>query len=400
MTGDWDGSRSALQSEGVNLRARYTTESAYNPIGGKFEAVRYTQQIDFGADLDLDKLIGVTDARIQITLVDRIGRSLSADAIGNLFAVQELYGAGQNFRLAEFNYQQDFFDHALTAELGWSPMGDDFATSPFFCDFQNGVICGHANAMTTNSGAHNFPTAQWGARIKVRPSLASYTAIGIYQVNPNAGNTNAGFNMSFRGTGVIVPLELGWLPGHGSNELPGNYKVGAYYNSSDTPDVFTDVNGLPAGLTGAPFATRNGRYGAYVMADQTLYRETGNPNRSLTIGATAAVGDRATAKFGYYLSAGGVLQGTFVGRDQDFVSAMIAYARLNDRLTRFEQDRDLVAPGSLPVQTYESILEIDYGAQVTHWLSVRPNLQYVIHPGATGKIPDALVMGLYTRVTL
>ncbi len=110
----------------------------------------------------------IPDAKIQVTLTDRVGRSLSADAIGNQFAVQELYGAGQNFRLAEMNYQQDFLEHKMTIELGWSPLGDNFAGLPYFCNFQNGVICGHANAMTTDSGAHNFPTAEWGARINVK----------------------------------------------------------------------------------------------------------------------------------------------------------------------------------------------------------------------------------------
>lgn len=32
--------------------------------------------------------------------------------------------------------------------------------------------------------------------------------------------------------------------------------------------------------------------------------------------------------------------------------------------------------------------------------SLRPNLQYVILPGGTGKIPDAFVIGLYAHVIL
>ena len=145
--------------------------------------------------------------------------SLSADAIGNQFAVQELYGAGQNFRLAEMNYQQDFLEHKVTIELGWSPVGDNFAGLPYFCNFQNGMICGHANPMTTDSGAHNFPTAQWGARINVNPRPNFYVATGIYQVNPNGGDSDKGFDLSFRSTGAFVPIELGWLPGQGSGRV-------------------------------------------------------------------------------------------------------------------------------------------------------------------------------------
>jgi carbohydrate-selective porin OprB/mono/diheme cytochrome c family protein len=399
MTGNWGGLRTSLENAGITPRAHFITESAANPSGGLSQGARYTQQIDFGADLDLGKLAALPGGTVQITFTDRAGRSLSADKIGNQFAVQELFGAGQNFRLAELNYQQELLDKRLTVQLGWSPMGDDFATSPFYCHFMNGIICGHVNAMTTNSGAHNFPTAQWGARVKGRPTPEFYAATGIYQVNPQAGNSNAGFDLSLRGTGVIVPVELGWQPGRGRGELPGNYKFGGYYNSSQTPDLLRDVNGSSAGLTGAPLATHDGRWGIYVMTDQMIYRESADSPRGLTVGALGGLGDPDTAKFRYFLAGGGHYQGTFPGRDEDFVALLVAYARTNDRLTSFQQDRDIVAPGSAGIQTYESIVEIDYGAQVAPWLSLRPNLQYVIRPGGTGKIPDAFVVGLYTRVT-
>ena len=38
-----------------------------------------------------------------------------------------------------------------------------------------------------------------------------YVATGIYQLNPNEDNANAGFDLSFRSTGVLLPVELGWL---------------------------------------------------------------------------------------------------------------------------------------------------------------------------------------------
>lgn len=59
----------------------------------------------------------------------------------------------------------------------------------------------------------------------------------------------------------------------------------------------------------------------------------------------------------------------------------------------------MVAPGSVGIQTYESIAEIDYGMQLRRWLKIRSNLQYVINPGGTGKIPNAFVIGPYTEVT-
>jgi porin len=398
MTGDWGGARSSLQDDGITLRAHYTTESAGNVSGGHYQTARYTQQLDFGADFDLDKLWGVPDAKIQFTVTDRRGRSLSADAIGNQFSTQELYGAGQNFRLAELNWQQDFLDHKLSIKIGWAPMGDDLARLAAFCNFQNGVICGHANAMTTNSGAHNFPTAEWGAGIKWQATPVFYVASGVYQVNPNAGNKDEGWNLSFKSTGLLVPVELGWST-RADNLLPGVFKLGGYYNSSGTPDVLTDVNGLSAGLTGAAFEHRDGRSGGYVLADKMVYREGPDSNRGLYLGAMAGVGDAATAKFRDFWLVGGHYQGTFPGRDNDVISFMAASARINPRLTRYQRDRDSVTPGAVPIQTSETVLEVDYGAKISPWLTLRPNLQYIIRPNGTGKIPDAFVIGLYTQVT-
>ncbi|CAM5535232.1 hypothetical protein RLIN73S_05838 [Rhodanobacter lindaniclasticus] len=101
LTGDWGGTRTRLQDDGITLRAHWTTESAGNVSGGHYQTARYTQQLDVGADFDLDKLWGVPNAKIQFTVTERDGRSLTNDALGNMFSVQELYGAGQNFRLAE-----------------------------------------------------------------------------------------------------------------------------------------------------------------------------------------------------------------------------------------------------------------------------------------------------------
>lgn len=397
LTGDWGGLRTRLQDAGITFNAHYASESAGIISGGPRRTARYTQQLDLETLFDLQRLASIPDAKIQFTLTDRAGRSLTNDVLHNQFSVQELYGAGQNFRLAEMNYQQDLDDHRINIELGWSPLGDHFARLPDFCKFQNGVICGHANAMTTNSGAHNFPTAQWGARIRLNASPAFYVQTGVYQVNPDAGDKDKGFDLSFQSTGVFVPVELGWQTGR--DTLPGTYKVGAYYNSSDTPDVYDDVNDMPVGLTVAPFIERNGRWGGYGIASQTVYRAGPGSPRSLRLGVMAGMGDRATARYDYFWLAGGVWQGTFPGRDQDFVSFVFAYAHTNPRLTRFQRERNSVMPGSAGIQTYEGIIEVDYGARVTPWLWLRPNLQYVIRPGGTGSIPNALVVGLYTQVT-
>jgi len=79
--------------------------------------------------------------------------------------------------------------------------------------------------------------------------------------------------------------------------------------------------------------------------------------------------------------------------------ARTSRARGSPRLTRYQRERDSVTPGAVPIRTRETVLEVDYGAQLAPWLTLRPNLQYIIRPNDTGKAPAAFVIGPYTQVT-
>jgi porin len=129
-----------------------------------------------------------------------------------------------------------------------------------------------------------------------------------------------------------------------------------------------------------------------------VYREASEGKRGLTLFGMATTSDPKTETFRFFY-AGALYQGTFAYRDDDFVSLLFARGTFNDRLTRFQEDRNSVSPGAVGIQTHESVVELDYSIAVAPWLRVQPNLQYVIRPTGTGKIPDAFVIGLLTKVT-
>jgi len=51
-------------------------------------------------------------------------------------------------------------------------------------------------------------------------------------------------------------------------------------------------------------------------------------------------------------------------------------------------------PQYVPVQHSEYNFELNYGVHVTDWLTVRPNVQYVRHPGGVYEVDNALVAGV------
>jgi porin len=400
LTGDWGGLRNNAGESGVTFNGSYMGEAAASLSGGDRRTARYTQQVELETLLDMERIADIDGARLQVTLNYREGRSLSQEVLHNQFSVQELFSipSSQILRLSQFNWLQSFAGRRVSVQLGWSPLGNAFARLPNFCKFQNFVICGHSNAMTLNGGSINGPVSQWGARIKVWPTKNFYINTGAYR-NNNDGGSDGGFDLSVDDDGTYYPIELGWERRDGAPH--GLLAFGGYYNTVNTADVYYDINRDPAGLTGLPLLQHGGRHGAYVLGEQVIYQpEPGNTARALSIMGIAGGGDNATARFRRFAIAGAVYQGPFANRPDDFVSLMVAWARTNPRLSQFQHDRNQLRPNHSTVQRSETVIELDCGIQVTPWLLLQPNLQYIVQPGGNDDRSDALVLGLHFAVKL
>src|ERR1700754_1614052 len=68
LFGDWNGSRTQLQSLGIDFQFNYTGEFAHNATGGVRRTSAYTDQYTAGGTLFLDRLIGIRDAIFQVTI--------------------------------------------------------------------------------------------------------------------------------------------------------------------------------------------------------------------------------------------------------------------------------------------------------------------------------------------
>jgi porin len=260
LTLDWDGIRSAWFDKGVDVRIGYVSETATNVQGGDRELVRYTDQITFSAMLDLEKLLGLEQATFKLAITDRNGNNLSSDAnLQSLQQVQELYGRDQTWRWTQFWYQQKYLDGLLTWKIGRITDDEDFAA--FSCDFMNLTFCGAPPGNIVGNYWYNWPVSQWATEIKVSLKDRGYIQIGAFDVNSNYLQDKYSLDLWRPGnySGVLVPLELGWLPAFGKG-LKGSYKFGAWYNSSTAPDVAQNVYGQSLLTNGGPPIMRHGQY--------------------------------------------------------------------------------------------------------------------------------------------
>lgn len=395
LTGDWGGTRSELAARGIAFRGDYVGEAMGVVDGGYGETgARYAQQVRVGMDLDMGKLAGWNGGTLHVTLNDRRGRSTSVDFVGNRFPIQEAYG-GQYTRLTELSYDQKFADGQSYFKLGYYAMGNQFGLHSLLTHFVNAAFCAHPLAMSGNSGWYNYPVARWGGEIAQQVSPALNVRTGWFQVNPNLGGNierNAFRPFASGTTGSLFPVELTWTPGKGGDH-PGVYKFGGYYDTSRVA------------RRGLEPAATTGRHGGYVLAEQRLTREAADPERGLTAFAQYMVSDTDTAQIRRWYALGGVYQG-IGSRAQDSIALGYVGADINRRLidARRASLVDAGVPGDSPLyhlSQAEELFELSYSVQVTPWLMIRPDVQYIVNPGtfAYTRTDNAWALGVQAKVT-
>ena len=395
LLGDWNGERTRLADEGIKFSFSYGGEAAHNFTGGTAHLTRYTDQYAGGITADLGKLWGWQGATFRMVITDRNGRNLGADAnIGNNQLIQEVYGRGQTWHLTEFSLEQKFFDGALVLKAGRLPVGSDFA--PFTCDFENLTFCGNQPGNIVGNYWVNWPTSQWAAVIKLNTTKETYVQLGAYQVNPNYVNDqyaeSKGLLPDFPGgtTGALIPLEFGWNPT--ANGLPGHYDFGVWYNTSKGSDLYYDVNHDPAGETGLPALQRAGQYGAYFNVMQQVTGDAGGKGASLFLNISQA--DRNTAATDRQITAGVEYQGPFA-RPNDMIGFAVGATNANSRYADYIQENNIRTGENVIVgDGNEYVSELFYSWSPIPSIYLRPNLQYILHPGGTSENSNAFVLGL------
>jgi porin len=155
--------------------------------------------------------------------------------------------------------------------------------------------------------------------------------------------------------------------------LPGAYRVGFWYDPQKK-ERFIDQT------------TKRDDNGLYLSFDQLLIRENTEPNDNQGLGLFGRYGyaNGAVNTFTHFVSGGLSYQGLFEHREDDVLAAGLGYGTLTDK-NGYETDSEIV---------YEAF----YNAQVTKFLKVTPDIQYIHNPGGAGDVKDALVLGVRVQV--
>lgn len=403
--GDWNSRRTALSEQGYDFMLYYVGEFAGNLDGGynNDKTTRYTSQWAIGAHLDLQKILSWQDAEFQLTLTERSGNNLSNERIGDprtgqLSSVQEVWGRGQTWRLTQMWYKQKFFDGALDVKIGRFGEENDFNSFP--CNFQSLAFCAAPVGNLAGDIWYSWPVSQWALRLRYNLNAQWYTQVGIFEQNPTLLEKDNGFKLNTSGIrGILLPFEVVWQPNFGEYQLPGTYRLGYYYSTAKANDVYEDINGQPQALTGKSFKSHSNKYGWWFGAQQQVSTHNGDASRGLSLFANFTIHDQATSRIDSFQQFGMVYKGLFDARPKDELGLGLARLHINDDVSKYQRQinrtnglDDYDNPSYQPVQHAEYNMELHYGMHVTNWLIVRPNLQYVRHPGGVNEVDNALVV--------
>ena len=405
MTGDWGGERTKLIEQGIDIKAEYVGEVGANLHGGYNDdkTARYSDQFGLGVALDLQKLWGWDNTQAKIQLTNRNGQNISNDRVGDpragtLSSSQEVYGRGHMVRLTQLWIQHQFLDGKLDVKAGYFGEGEDFNTFP--CEFQNLAFCGSQVGNWATNLWYNWPVSQAALRVKYNITPELYAQIGAYNQNPSQLEHGNGFKLSGSGTkGTVLPVELVWSPK--VNDLPGEYRVGYYKSTAPADDVKVNIT-----TDGEDYRVRDSKHGYWFVVQQQLTSHNGDAARGLHIAANATFHDKATNIVDNYQSLMFVYKGPFDARPKDDIGIGAARIHVNDDVKKSAElinasigATDYSDPLYTPLRNTEYNYELNYGFHVTNWLTVRPNLQYITHPGGVDQVDNALVAGLKIQST-
>jgi porin len=381
LSKDWAGFRTELTKLGITPTASYTAQFMGNPSGGHSQGFTYAGTLQAAIAWDLHKLFGIPGLSFNVGASWSSGENLSSKYIGNVFTVQSAFTGSGLVNLDQMYLQQQLFDGVLTLAAGRLAPANTFATLPVFSNYLNDGINTGVGSLGINDSTFTSspPGVEWGAQAiyNVRPSLQ--IAVGIFNTNPDAAaGKDHGVNFAFQqgNTGVLTVGQVNYLLNQSPGEtgLPGQYSIGGFYDSNSFHSLSN------------PSSMVSGDYSLYGLFQQMVYRDGGaDSQKGLTVWGEAAFSPKpSVSTMPYFVGAGMSYMGLIPGRGQDIASFGVICGTFS---------------GYIPSTSAETVLEVNYQVAVTSWLSVTPDVQYVIKPGGSSGIPNAFVIGAQLAVT-
>lgn len=367
-TGKWFGARPILESHGLTVNSSLLYSPFLKTGGGAYgeASAKGYSLFNLGITIDTEKA-GLWKGGTFYTLYQRkTGYGLAGPAGGAMGDWMDFDGwdARQINQISECYYQQKLFNNKIRLKVGKQDANNDFGYLNSGWDFIN-----LAFSVIPTVPMPTYPDqSTFGFVSEINPQGWLSIRNGIYSKD------NAPFN--------ITELEIK----SNIKKLPGRYSIGAWEMS--------DRNGLSVVSSmdssgNVYYNNFNRNFGMYAQFEQMVYKEKKddkNDIQGLVVFGQFGLSPSTKNDMCRYVSGGLHYVGLIPKRDNDKAGIAVGSGTFAKRL------------GDITSQIGdETSIEAFYKLQLTPWLYLQPDVQFIMNPG--GAYSNSVAIGLRSVIT-
>lgn len=369
----------------------YNGAAFANLGGGVRPGGTYSSNLNLQLSVDGAALFGWPDTIGYLDALWLQG-GLPSTFIGDAQGVSSI-SAPNAVKLYEAWVQKNFAGNHLSVLVGLYDLNSEFYTlqsAGLFLNSSFGI--GPEFSFSGVEGPSIFPDTALGMRIAYKPMEGVVVRTAVLDGVP-VDRPNGSRGVFEAGDGALIVGEVAFVdrPQPATRQSSRRLRIGRQSNLGAYDEklaiggwyytaTFDDLSQMQP--NGQPVQHR-GSSGFYMIADKLLYKDVGDAARKLTGFVQAGLGDYRVDRFGAYLGAGLTAPGAFASRASDELGLAVAYARNGSHYMSAQRSQ------GLPVTNAETAIELTYLFQVSSWLAIQPDLQYVVTPNTTPTIPNA-----------
>lgn len=364
----------------VDLSAVYTFDVWRTASGGLRRGWHYLDNLDVTLTVDAERAFGWSGATLFLYGLYNNGKSLTDELAGDLQVVSNIDAGVEAVRLYEAKVEQRFAGDRASVKVGLYDLNSEFDTNDsnsLFINSSHGI--GPDFSQSGQNGPSIFPVTSLAVRADYRITenwLVRAAVLDGVPGDPKRPKRTA-VNLG-NGDGALLVAELEYSDGM-TKAAVGHWRYTAR---------FVDI--LASQVAEVPIK-RGGNDGLYLFVERKLTGAT-KDGPGLSAWARLGFADENLNPIEQYAGGELVYTGLVPGRAEDQLGLAVASVGLGQP---YRRALELAGEAS---DARETNLELTYRAALTPWLTLQPNVQYVINPGSNPALRDGRVVGVRVEV--
>ena len=404
LTGDWGGTRTNLNKNGIELGFTHKSDVLANTSGGIQRGTTWMGHTEARVKMDLEKLVGWDATTAYVHFHSDLGSKFNRDYVGSFIGVDNIETAVNTAQFFHAWIQKSFSGDSLSVLAGLYPVDSEFYvtdTSGVFIQPPYGMA--NDMAQSGQNGPPIFPMGALAMRVKyTSPGKIFYLQGALTDGVPGDPNNPYGTHIQLnKGDGSLSIVEFGYTPQkdeppfeaakpgeliepelrvHEEHESFNKTAIG-FWNYTSRFDDLIDVDAL-----GNPI--RRPSHGAYFLAERTLIVEKNHPAQGLSGFIRFGTASKDIHQADWTGSLGLRYHGLFSGRGDDIAGVAVTVNHASDKY-RLLNNAD----------SSETDVEATYRTQIKPWFALQPTLQYIINPNMDPALDNVWIIGTRAEVS-